>query len=79
MKDYMLDPPEQSMPVCPICGEECEEFYFDNDGKICGCENCVSVKKAVEYEEEERESAREAYEDRLYEEYRDRQYEKGEK
>ena len=76
MKDYMMEPPEQSMPVCPVCGEECEEFYFDNDGDICGCDNCISVKNAYEYEEEKAEIAKDAYEDLQYELYRDRMYEK---
>lgn len=82
MKDYMMEPLEQSMPVCPICEEECEELYFDNNGDICGCDNCITVKNAYEYEEEKAEIAaeiaRDAYEDLLYELYRDRKYEKGE-
>ena len=77
MRDYLLEPEEYSMPICPICGEECEEFYFNRDGNICGCDNCISVKNAVEYEEEERESAREAYADHLYEMQRDLEYERG--
>lgn len=77
MKDYLLDPPESPLPVCPVCGEECEEYYFDNDGNICGCDVCITMKNAVEYEEEQRESAREAYEDHLYEMSRDLEYERG--
>ena len=32
MKDYMPDPPEQeSLPVCPVCGEECERPLRQRD------------------------------------------------
>ena len=46
------DPPEFNWPVCPVCGNECETFYFDNDNHICGCENCVTSSSSVEYEGE---------------------------
>lgn len=37
-------------PHCPICGEECEDIYYDSDGDIVGCEKCVHRKNAWEVE-----------------------------
>ena len=53
------DPPEQKYPECPICGCEAEEFYFDFNGNIVGCDVCISTQDAVEYETEKDEAARE--------------------
>lgn len=53
------DPPEFNWPICPVCGNECETYYFDNDNHICGCENCVTSKSSVEYEKDRDEAARE--------------------
>ena len=32
--------------ICPICGEEIEDLYINNDGEIVGCEMCITEKKA---------------------------------
>jgi hypothetical protein len=37
------DGQEPKLPVCPVCGEECDEFYRDKDGDILGCENCIDI------------------------------------
>ena len=35
---------------CPICGRLCETFYFDCDGTLFGCDQCVTKKPAEEYD-----------------------------
>ncbi len=47
------EPPEQDMPICPECGEECETYYRDRTGAIIGCENCIDRLDAYFYMEEE--------------------------
>ena len=50
MREYWLDPPEQeSLPICPVCGEECETIYTDINSEVCGCDNCVLSYDAGEY------------------------------
>lgn len=41
--------PEDPPPLCPVCGEEAEDYYIDLAGDIIGCENCVRRKDAYEY------------------------------
>lgn len=43
------EPPEQTMPICPECGEECECLYRDRTGQIVGCENCIDTLDAYDY------------------------------
>lgn len=31
-------------PVCPICGEEGETFYYDKYGEPAGCDLCIIVR-----------------------------------
>lgn len=75
MKDYMLDPPEQAeYPACPKCkSTEYDFIYKDIDNEICGCSECVKMIDACDYWEEEYENAKSAYEDKEYDEWRDRQ------
>ena len=42
--------PETPAPICPICGEEAEEFYLDYGGDVVGCDHCVRVKDAYQYQ-----------------------------
>ncbi len=35
------EPAEESMPCCPICGEESWTFYEDSAGTLVGCDNCI--------------------------------------
>ena len=62
----------EDTPICPICGEECEDIYFDKAGDICGCDRCLTRKDAWEWLEEEQLNAEilagEAYYDYLKEE-----------
>ena len=58
-----LDPPEFNYPTCPVCGWEAEEFYFDINDNICGCDRCISRRDAMEYMAEKEEDARELAEE----------------
>ena len=29
------------LPICPICGEECDTAYYDRYGEAVGCECCI--------------------------------------
>lgn len=40
--------PLKAAPTCPICGEEVDEYYKDNEGDIVGCENCLQRTDAWE-------------------------------
>ena len=53
MSDYWREPIQKATPVCPVCGEECEEIFFDKNNEVCGCENCVTSRDAYEWAEEE--------------------------
>ena len=35
------DGKEPTFPICPVCGEECEEIFRDNDLNIVGCDICI--------------------------------------
>lgn len=39
---------DAEQPVCPVCGEECNELYFDIYRKIVGCDNCIETRDAWE-------------------------------
>ena len=37
------------MPECPVCGEECNEYFVNYYGnEIMGCENCIHTVSAEE-------------------------------
>lgn len=38
-------------PHCPVCGDECEEIYFDRYGAICGCDECIKSRSAWDVED----------------------------
>ncbi len=40
-------------PVCPVCGAECEHIFLIG-GEVVGCECCVEVKDACEWDDERR-------------------------
>ena len=42
-------------PICPVCKGDCNEFYFDVNGDICGCDRCVHTRDAWEYTAEQNE------------------------
>ena len=37
---------EPDYPHCPVCGSECDEIYFNEDGDIVGCDECIKSKSA---------------------------------
>lgn len=41
---------KQRQPICPECGNECEQIYRQN-GTIIGCEICISREYSWEVEE----------------------------
>lgn len=45
--------PKQVVPICPVCGKECETYYFDRYGDIIGCDECITYGDAIEYQSEE--------------------------
>ena len=54
MRDYRINPPVMKpMPVCPVCGEECETIYTDINSEVCGCDNCVTEYNSCEYFDDE--------------------------
>lgn len=54
MREYWLDPPELlDPPECPVCKCECSDYYFDANGDIVGCDCCIDVRSAAEYQAEQ--------------------------
>ena len=51
MTDYRLEPPawDEYIPVCPVCGEECDTVYMDYEGEVAGCDRCTHLANAYEY------------------------------
>ena len=42
VNDYPGPPPEAPVPVCPVCGAECEEVYIENyTGNVVCCDVCL--------------------------------------
>ena len=46
-------PEHKPLPRCPVCNGEAREFYIGYWNDIIGCDGCVDVRDAVEYEEEQ--------------------------
>lgn len=34
------------VPVCPVCGNECDTLYYNNNGDVVGCDECVTAYDA---------------------------------
>lgn len=58
--EYDSDLPDIPDPVCPICGHECPETIFLQDGEVVGCENCIDAKDANDWAADEWERQMEA-------------------
>ena len=54
----MYGTPVAEPVYCPICGEECETIYADQNGTVFGCENCVITQESYEWAEEQKEADR---------------------
>lgn len=47
-------PPEygqESWPRCPVCGEETDTLYQNEDGEIVGCDGCIHYMDAWQWKE----------------------------
>ena len=43
------DGKEPDWPRCPVCGEECETFYYSKTThKVAGCEICLIARESWE-------------------------------
>ena len=51
MKDYKPEPPawDDFIPICPVCGKECDTVYLDENRDVTGCDRCIRLKDAYEY------------------------------
>lgn len=45
-----LEPKETPMPVCPVCGEECEDFFVNWKNEVIGCDCCLSKVSAYDFD-----------------------------
>lgn len=71
MKDYMQDPPEWNVPLCPCCGSETYERIVTDGDKIIGCDDCLIIKPAEDWWEELAEQAEDAKYDAAESRWRD--------
>lgn len=51
--------PADDPVLCPICGEECDTIFEDDDGTAFGCENCVRKRDAYDWFSEMRDGEEE--------------------
>ena len=61
----MINPPEDEMYECPICGAEIPngtQLYYNDMGECVGCEECITTKFVEDVYAEEDYAVRE----RLY-------------
>lgn len=49
--DYPGPPPEEPLPTCPVCGEECDTIYLNADREAVGCENCICTTDSYIWKE----------------------------
>ena len=47
-------PPEYTVPICPVCGNETDTLYKDIYGTIVGCDECIKTIDAWQWKEEQR-------------------------
>lgn len=38
--------------ICPRCGQECYEYYVAENEKVVGCEKCITMYYAEDWEED---------------------------
>ena len=58
LPDYKLEPlaKKDYIPICPVCGRECDTVYLDMDDEVIGCDQCISMADAYDYLYEEEET-----------------------
>lgn len=45
-----IDPPDPGpLPLCPVCGEECETVYTDSTNEVVGCDVCLEARDAYDF------------------------------
>jgi len=73
--DYNLDPPEPiEFPECPVCSSTYyQELFFDMDGNLCGCSDCMSKYDAAEYWADQWEREKERHEEIAFDAWREEQ------
>lgn len=47
-RDGPVEPKGYDVPVCPVCGEETDTYYKNENGEIVGCDNCITAVDAWE-------------------------------
>lgn len=40
-------------PICPVCGEECDTIVLNENRNVIGCENCLTIRDAWFWKEEQ--------------------------
>ena len=65
---------DEIYPVCPVCGEDCEEIFFDVNNEVCGCDKCIHSRDAYEWAEQEAIEAEAVKGDYEFERDRERRY-----
>lgn len=41
-----VEPKDEPLPRCPVCGAETDTFYKNEDGGIVGCDECIRAVDA---------------------------------
>ena len=49
-----------ALPLCPVCGEECETIYSRYDGEVVGCESCITTMFSTDWWDAVEEARRDA-------------------
>ena len=49
-----------ALPLCPVCGEECETIYKRYDGEVVGCESCIVTASSTDWWDATEEARRDA-------------------
>ena len=44
-----MPPYEDEDRHCPVCGEDCETIYVDQNGEPAGCEQCMTLWESYEW------------------------------
>lgn len=61
----------RDMQTCPVCGDDCNEYFIGLYNEIIGCDRCVTTVDAYERAEEDRIGY---LQDKAYDEYKERSW-----